>query len=321
MDRKSILCMLSGFFVLLLLFYNAIVHLSFWDPWISCLSRPAHTRFLEYGIDSLTIQTSLNINARMEYHSSHHTLLVEAGDFMQKVEHIVRALSNLHEKLHHSITQYLLVSSKKFISCSEYLLPVIMLLMPLAIRAIELLFRQIQPCFQTRVTSFIVSIPLIGLMALRLLLNSPLFITTAAKKVVFSLSYFGILVVMLKIMVKFNALTGASSKCKKHSQLLSIHLATCCFALYVQAPLLFTNFTFALLSAIVSTPCIAMFRLTGESYDDKRFRKYFLVGCALLSSPPALFLFCEGIITAHKSYWLNLYSPLHLIMMFLLIVD
>lgn len=320
MDRKSISCILSVFFVLLLFFFNSIVHLSFWDPWISYLSRPAHTRFLEYGVDSLTIKTSLNINATKEYHSSHHTLLVEAGDFIQKVEHTVRALSNLHEKLHHSITQYLLVSSKKFISCTEYLLPVILMLMPLAIRAIELLFREIQPCFQTRVTSSVISIAWIGMVTLRLLLNSPLFITATAKKVVFSLSYFGILVIMLKIMVQFNALTGACSKCKKQSQLLSIHLAACCLALYVQAPLLFTSFTFALPSAIVSTPCIAMFRLTGESYDNRRFRKCFLVGCALLSSPPALFLFCEGIITAHKSYWLNLYSPLHLIITLLLIV-
>ncbi len=239
---------------------------------------------------------------------------------MQKVEHVVRALSNLHEKLHHSTTQYLLVSSNKFVSSSEYVFPVILFLIPLAMRVIGLSFREIQPRFQTRVTSSVVSIAWIGMMTLRLLLDCRLFIPDVAKKVVVALLYVGILAVMIKTLIQFNALDGDCSKCIKQSQLLSIHLATCCVAIYAQAPLLFTNFSFALPSVVLSTPCIAMLRLTGESCNNRRFLKWLFVGFAFLSSPPVLFLFCEDIITANKSYWLNLYSPLHLIITFLLIM-
>jgi glycosylphosphatidylinositol transamidase len=254
----------------------------------------------------------------MEFHSSHHTHLVKAGDFMQKVEHVVRALSNLHEKLHHSTTQYLLVSSNKFISSSEYVFPVILILMPLALRVIGLYRREIQPRFQTRVTSSVVSIAWIGMMTLRLLLDCSL--PDIVKKVVFALSYVGILAAMIKTIIQLNALAGDCSKCLKQSQLSSIHLATCCLAIYAQAPLLFTNFSFALPSVVLSTPCIAMLRLTGESCNHRRFLKWLCVGFAFLSSPPVLFLFCEDIITAYKSYWLDLYSPLHIIVTFLLIM-
>ncbi len=96
--------------------------------------HPPHFKALEKGIDALTIEVDLfgrQANAN-------------AVECVQKLEGVVRSLSNLHERLHHSITQYLLPSPTKFVSHAEYLIPNLLILLPLAIRAVTLVLFDIQ---------------------------------------------------------------------------------------------------------------------------------------------------------------------------------
>ena len=83
-----------------------------------------HVAALERGIDSLTVRASFTGTFHRD----------PAVEFVQYSEYIVRSLANLHERLHHSFTLYLLPTPKTFVSHIEYLLPNILLLLPLAVR-------------------------------------------------------------------------------------------------------------------------------------------------------------------------------------------
>jgi glycosylphosphatidylinositol transamidase len=239
---------------------------------------------------------------------------------VHKIEHVVRAMSNLHEKLHHSVTQYLLVSPKKFVSSAEYIFPIILMLAPLAIRAFGLFFKEIQPCFQIQVASFVVSVAWVGMALLRHLLTFTPFRAGAAKKVAFSAIYAGILAIMLKIMLRSNFGVDTCSKKTKQARLLSIQLATCCLAIYAQAPLLYTNYSVVLPSALVWTPCISMLQFTGRESNKRNYSKTLSLAIAFLTSPPSLLLLCEGMFSACENYWILLYSPLQLTATILLIM-
>eukprot|EP00536_Pseudo-nitzschia_multiseries_P005582 jgi/Psemu1/65159/estExt_Genemark1.C_1070013 len=86
---------------------------------------PPHAAALDRGIDSLTLRVAFDGTFRRD----------PAVEFVQFSEYIVRSLANLHERLHHSFTLYLLPSPKTFVSHIEYLLPIILVLVPLAVRA------------------------------------------------------------------------------------------------------------------------------------------------------------------------------------------
>jgi Gaa1-like, GPI transamidase component len=106
---------------------------------------PPHAPALERGIDAITIQ-------------GYFAAATDADDFdltqgntprtklspqqypmelVQRMELIVRSLSNLHERLHHSTSLYLLPSKDRFVKHEEYLVPNLLLIIPLIMRAIH----------------------------------------------------------------------------------------------------------------------------------------------------------------------------------------
>ena len=93
----------------------------------------AHSAALDRGIDSVTIQIELSVNSSDD--NSNYTMM----EIVQYTLYLIRALSNLHERLHHSVTLYLLPTPRTFVSHMEYFLPNILILLPLAIRAFGLL--------------------------------------------------------------------------------------------------------------------------------------------------------------------------------------
>lgn len=111
---------------------------------------PPHAPALERGIDSLTIQ------GVFPYATDEDDYDLDKGnmprsklspqqyplELVQKMEYIVRALSNLHERLHHSTSLYLLSSPDRFIKHEEYLIPALLLITPLIIRPLFILFRR-----------------------------------------------------------------------------------------------------------------------------------------------------------------------------------
>jgi GPI-anchor transamidase subunit GAA1 len=95
---------------------------------------PPHAPALDRGIDSLTIQVSFEGMYRRD----------PAEELIQYVLlYLVRALGNLHERLHHSFTLYWLPTPQTFVTHMEYFLPNVLLLLPLAIRAFGLLLPDI----------------------------------------------------------------------------------------------------------------------------------------------------------------------------------
>lgn len=105
-----------------------------------------HVPALERGIDSLTLELAWDgseggaaaVSAEVQWRRT-----VEA-EVVSKLEPILRALCNLHERLHHSTRLYLLVSPERFVKHEEYLVPNLLLLIPLIVRAVTLICLHIQ---------------------------------------------------------------------------------------------------------------------------------------------------------------------------------
>lgn len=96
---------------------------------------PPHAAALDRGIDSVTLSVSFEGVYRRDPS-------VEIVQFT--MEYMVRALSNLHERLHHSHVLYLLPSPKMFVSHMEYFLPNVLILLPLAVRAFGLILPKLK---------------------------------------------------------------------------------------------------------------------------------------------------------------------------------
>ena len=96
--------------------------------WFPICTRPApHAKALLNGIDSLTIQAKIS--------SEDNTIGKSIGEridtILYGIEHLTRGLNSLQELLHHNVNQYIMVSTTKFVSFDEYLIPNILILLPL----------------------------------------------------------------------------------------------------------------------------------------------------------------------------------------------
>jgi GPI-anchor transamidase subunit GAA1 len=109
--------------------------------------KPPHATALDYGIDSLTLQGSfLNAVDQDDYDEkkgnrplSKQSPQEYPREYVQRMEFVLRSLSNLHEQLHHSTSLYLLTSPDRFVKHEEYLVPNLLLVIPLLIRAVLIL--------------------------------------------------------------------------------------------------------------------------------------------------------------------------------------
>ena len=68
------------------------------------------------------------------------------ADLTRCTEHLLRSISNLHERLHHSIAQYTMPSPSKFVSHGEYIYPAILVSLPMVVRAATLALRDLKTC-------------------------------------------------------------------------------------------------------------------------------------------------------------------------------
>ncbi len=101
--------------------------MAFWKP-------APHAAALAEGIDSLTIQLQLA-------NDSSSSNKVEVVQMVQLVQHLFRGLNNLSERLHHNVNQYILPSATKFVSHGEYIVPAILIMLPLLLRKLKLLLQ------------------------------------------------------------------------------------------------------------------------------------------------------------------------------------
>jgi len=105
-----------------------------------------HSKALSIGIDSFTIRARFSQEPITSW-----TIYPKVALLMQSTEHMLHALNSLNERLHHSLNQYLLPSISSFVSNSEYIIPNILVLLPLVVRAFTLAFGTITR-FQFQIT-------------------------------------------------------------------------------------------------------------------------------------------------------------------------
>lgn len=121
---------------------------------------PPHEIALQRGIDSLTIRIQTNDHVKNKV----------PPIVMNDIENLLRALSGLSERLHHSTTLYLMPSEDKFVSNGEYIYPPILLLLPLLLRVVLLIFRDMKSFRQTNSILFLL-VMTIGLSTVLLITN------------------------------------------------------------------------------------------------------------------------------------------------------
>lgn len=94
-----------------------------------------HAKALNHGIDSLTIR--IEIASQNQIDSS--ILEKRINHILYGLEHLFRAINSLQELLHHNVNQYIMVSATKFVSFDEYIIPTILILLPLVLRIVMII--------------------------------------------------------------------------------------------------------------------------------------------------------------------------------------
>ena len=121
-----------------------------------------HAKALDIGIDSFTIHARLSQEPLTSW-----TIYPKVALLMQSTEHMLHSINSLNERLHHSLNQYFLPSTSSFVSNSEYIIPNILILLPLVVRASSLAFGCITRFqFQMTLSVFFVSVTITTFLAL-----------------------------------------------------------------------------------------------------------------------------------------------------------
>ena len=216
---------------------------------------PPHASALDRGIDALTIQAVLQ--GRSEQARAR-----DVAEFVQKMELLVRSLSNLHERLHHSTALYLLTSPERFVKHEEYLVPNLLLLIPLIVRALSLVLIDIQR-FHWGAFKWALQWTLAGT-ALCVAVGLPLVDGWVARDWVATdrmTASHGVVALVYLALLVFFGLRGRRGRKniwmeKQHSQE-TIQFLACMWALVVHVPISFGHVSLAFPSSLFWTPLIA----------------------------------------------------------------
>ena len=247
---------------------------------------PPHASVLDRGIDAITIQGRFIGQSR-------RVLAPFVSDYVQKLEYFLHALSNLHERLHHSITQYLLPSPTKFVSHSEYLVPNILLLLPLAMRAALLALLQIE---RFHVRSIQIAI-------LAVLCVIPLYVASEYVGAPIVNALYAMVYAIVFAMVRRDA-TSADEKDAR----LSIHFVACLLAVYTHVPITLAHVSLSYPSAIFWTPLLAFPSYSGKTGLLSRC----IVGTVLFVTWPP-FALVPRVFYVYTPYVFFVYTPLHIL--------
>ncbi|GAX21236.1 hypothetical protein FisN_23Lh184 [Fistulifera solaris] len=203
---------------------------------------PPHAMALDRGIDALTIQALFAPGVDPNQFTA---------DCIQRLEYVLRALSNLHERLHHSTSLYLLASPERFVKHEEYLVPNLLLLIPLVVRAVTLV---------------LVDIPAFHWPTVQYTLFLTLCCVTAFHAIVSKMDKEMIVVSFLLVSVTISLLLrlGLRRLSKQTAQFVA-----CFTALLLHIPIAFGHVSLAFPSALFWAPLIAFPSFNSSTHEEK----------------------------------------------------
>jgi glycosylphosphatidylinositol transamidase len=229
------------------------------------------------------------------------------------MEHLLRSVSNLHERLHHSIAQYTMPSPTKFVSHGEYIYPAILVSLPMVIRAATLALidlRRFQFAHVGVVLLTICSASLaVGLLAINIDTARSDF---ASKSMIIAFigSYFLVILLARRERYKLKDTTDFQG---------SLRFAACLVGIYLHAPLLLANYSLGFPSSAFWSPLLATLVLPPSTSCNILANKLLspLATVAksvflMATTPPILLV--PRIFHSYTLYVSCVYTPLHLLL-------
>ena len=257
---------------------------SLWGPY-----EAPHASAIDVGIDSMTLvlETSSEKNV---------------SEYVQRLEIVLRCLSNLQERLHHSTSLYLLPESRSFVKHEEYLVPNLLLLVPLVVWVLSTIYYE--P----------VDVPIVGWTALTLIglvgiLHVGSFLPRIGPTNVPGGLPIRVLILCLLPLLRswFAHLCGSRSA--EAATTRSVRLTLCLASLYVHVALAFGHVALAFPSALFWTP--VLLTMSHDRWWSRVGKLIVLaVACPSLSLVPLVF-------AEYTPYVLHVYTPLYLLVPFL----
>jgi glycosylphosphatidylinositol transamidase len=295
----------------------------------SMLDKAApHFPALERGIDSLTIELRVPPQAPTEVATSTPLIHTHFADTARVTEHLLRAISNLHERLHHSVAQYTLPSMSKFVSHGEYIFPAILVSLPMVARAAMLALRDVQRYRFKFVGTIMGSI---GVSTALIYLWSGYHNKELEEHNNSFIDWAGVLVYLVVhlavVLIARRTLRKEVSKWFKHSprddtgdildeHQKSLRFVACLFGVYLHAPLLLSNYSLGLPSATFWSPLLAIFMFLPSSLAKHkiglRVISYLAKIAVLIAFCPQFFLI--RIFGTYNAYVTLVDTPLHLML-------
>lgn len=230
------------------------------------------------------------------------------------MEHLLRALSNLHERLHHSIAQYTMPSPSKFVSHGEYIYPAVLVSLPMVARAATLALKDLRRFRFGHVAlvvgSVCVAVAAIGVWAT--------FSTAGCSEWV---SYVAFLPSYLLVLTaaRQGGWTQAKGGADANERQESLRFVACLLGVYLHAPLLLANYALGFPSAAFWSPLLATLVLP-PWLRDALVRSRALSVAALAARLAVLGATCPPVLLVPRvfptctPYVVGVYLPLHLLL-------
>eukprot|EP00977_Amphora_coffeiformis_P014168 scaffold3901_cov174-Amphora_coffeaeformis.AAC.6 len=278
-----------------------------------------HAVALERGLDALTIQLVVRQGAVMNNDVKTRNV---ASKIPAAMEICIRALSNLHERLHHSTSLYLLLDMDHFVKHEEYLVPNLLLLIPLILRAVTLFWVDLEH-FDWITVGLVVERTLLLTMGISLGLEMMEFIDThswwilndglAARHTIVGLAYLYLAWRFVFVKERWSVQSRRSVQC-----------FACFWALYTHVAIAFGHVSLAFPSALLWTPLLA-FPFYHDDAEPKtnleRIRgtlSRILGPLTFLALTPFVW-FVPNVMPSYTPYVCFAYIPLHLMLSQLLL--
>jgi hypothetical protein len=227
-------------------------------------SRTApHATALRHGIDSITIRAQIHRFHPSEVKIGFVALTIRA------VEHLVRGLSNLSERLHHNVNQYILPNGDNFVSFSEYIVPTILVLIPLVVRVFLLLLVDISTFRFDVIFSSLIGAGVVSIVLYILNWEDMIQSQASIQKVLLFLLY----VAFTRFFASKTRVDGPNKNDAEKNK--NVQMSACLLSIYILAPISLVHVSLGLIPSVFLVPLLAF----PSHGDTNLFTKVFFVMC------------------------------------------